>query len=287
MTTMKKTITLILIIAVTSIFALFDDYEPSPVARALGGTYHSYGGNSDAVFYNPAGLSFAGNQLRTSYTEIFQNDFQKLMTMSLSTKLPKKFGTIAFGYEAMKVEYLDVDMLTETVYTFGHSFTLMKDVHSEIHLGYNIDMYHASIDGFGNQTSLGLDFGAVAVLHTRTYVGFSISNINNPKVGVNDDYDLPQKMTIGISYLPYDGVVTSLELKKGMNGISDETKKTEIHAGCEATLFEVMTLRMGLRNNPASFSAGLGLNIKNILVDYAFNTHTLDATHHFGLGYKF
>ena len=107
-------------------------------------------------------------------------------------------------------------------------------------------------------------------------------NINNPKVGEDNRHELPQKIAMGISYNPYDNVITSIEFKKTMDW------ETEIHVGAEVKVFEILTLRCGVRNNPASYSAGASFNLYDITIDYAYNTHsTLGGTHHFGVGYRF
>jgi hypothetical protein len=142
-------------------------------------------------------------------------------------------------------------------------------------------MYHLSIDGFGEQPAFGINLGALATVHQRTQIGFTITNLNNPSVGEDNAHDLPQKMSIGISYHPYTDVITSLELKKTMNS------KTEIHAGAEAKIVEMLTLRCGVRSEPTSYSMGARFDMYNIVVDYGFNTHTIDSTHHFSIGYKF
>jgi hypothetical protein len=187
----------------------------------------------------------------------------------------------------MDVDYDDNNMMSEKVYSLGHAFTLMKDVHSELHFGWSANVMHASIDGCGDQAVLGLNAGAVAVLHTRTRLGFAVTNFNNPKIGEND-HDLPQRLALGLSYTPYTGVITAIELKKTLNTATESNDSpTELHAGTEVTLFDVLFLRAGVRSNPNSLSAGLGLLVKGLEVDYAYSTHpVLDGTHHFGIGYK-
>jgi len=279
---MKKIIIITLLIASTGLFAIFNDYEPSPRARALSGAFYSTSDDAYAVFYNPAGLIRAGRNLRIAYTHRYGEDFSVLSSAAASWDLPGKFGVIGLGIMSHDVEYMDVNLMSEKVYALSHSLTLMKDIHSSIDLGYSLNMYHLSISGFGEQPSFGINLGAIATLHQRTRIGFTVSNLNNPKVGADNRHDLPQKMSIGIAYEPYENITTIFELRKS---VDDET---EIHSGAEVKVFEMLTLRFGVRNNPASFSAGAGFSKYNIIVDYGFNTHsTLNGTHHIGLGYKF
>ncbi|MCD4817598.1 MAG: hypothetical protein K8S23_02775 [Candidatus Cloacimonetes bacterium] len=289
MKTIKILMITLILVSFSSLFSVFNDYEPSPRARALGGAYYTISNDANAIFYNPAGLNLAGNCINASNTKPFGNDFQKLNNFALSVKLPEKFGTVGMGLKSMKVSYLDVNLHSEYTYSLGHAFTLMKDIHSELLVGYTANFYHVStltteIDSNDRETqnTVGFDVGALATLHRRTKLAFTVTNINNPKfTGEEQNHDLPRKFAMGISYEPYYGVSTSLELKKTF-----EQQGTEVHAGIEFVLYEILTLRTGLRNLPSSYSIGFGLDFKNILIDYGFNTHEIGCTHHFGIGYK-
>lgn len=280
---MKKILLIsILLMAILSLNAVFNDYEPSPRARALSGAFYSTSDDGFAVFYNPAGLIRAQKNIAISYTKRYGLDFSVLSTAVVSWDLPGKYGTIGLGMMSHDVDYMDVNLMSEKVYALSHSFILMQDIHSEIALGYTFNLYHLSIDGFGDQPSFGLNVGAIATLHQRTRIGFTVDNINNPKMGEDNRHDLPQKMSIGIAYKPYQNITTILELRKSVND------PTEIHAGAEVNVFDILDLRFGVRNEPASFSAGAGFLLYNVAVDYGYSGHsTLDGTHHIGLGYKF
>jgi hypothetical protein len=287
---MNKTIIILVVLLMSSLslWGLFDDYEPGVRARGMGGAYCTVGDDANALFYNPAGLVFAHSEAKTGYGKLFNNDFEVLKTVAFSMPLPKKFGTVGIALEAMDCDYQDVNMLSEKVYSLGHSITLMKDVHTELHFGWSANFLHAAIDGMGDETTFGINAGALAILHTRTRLGFSVTNVNNPKIGAHDNHDLPQKMTVGISYLPYTGVVTAVELKKSFNTATESNDNpTELHVGSEVTLFDVLFLRAGVRTNPNSISAGAGFLVHGLEIDYAYSTHpVLEGTHHMGIGYR-
>ena len=260
---------------------MFDDYEPSPRARAMGGAYYSVSNDANAIFYNPAGLNSAENNIIIGYSKLFNNDFQVLNTAALSIKLPRKYGTLGIGLQSMDVDYHDVNLMNEKIFVLSHSFNILNDIHSNLDIGYTLNTYHVSFEEKGEQPAFGINLGALATVHQRTQIGFTITNLNNPSVGEENQYDLPQKMAMGISYHPYTDVITSLELKKTFNG------KTEIHAGTEVKVTEMLYIRCGVRSEPTSYSMGARFDLYNIVVDYGFNTHTIDSTHHFSIGYKF
>lgn len=286
---MKKIILFVFVFALSfNLMAIFDDYEPSPRARAMGGAFYTTSNDQMAVFYNPAGLNLAGSGVAVAYSQIFGNEFQELSVLGFSYQMPKWYGTIGLGLKAMDVEYMDVNMMSEKTYNLSHSFTLLNDVHSQIYLGYALNMFYLDMDTFGSETDIGIDLGALVVLHQRTRLAFAISNINDPEFGKENDAELAQKMTMGIAYEPYPKVTTALELKKtwGLGGVEGE--KTEIHAGTEFEVHKLLTLRAGVRNQPSSYSFGAGVHAHNFVIDYAYNTHAvLSGTHHIGLRYKF
>lgn len=274
-------ISVLCLILCASLNAVFDDYEPSVRARGLGGAFHSLSNDANGIFYNPAGLIKSSEHLSISYSRIFSNDFQILKTAAFTMPLPGSAGSVGIGLQALDVEYLDVDLMSEKHYSVAHSFTLMRDVHSEFHIGYSANVYHLTMDTFGNATTFGVDLGALAILHHRTRLGFAVKNLNNPKIG-KERHELPQRLSMGITYNPYQGVQTAFELKKPYG------EATQIHTGAEVEVHEMLTLRVGLRNHPGSFSCGATFKVQNIMIDYALNTHSvLRNTHHFGIGYGF
>ncbi|HQJ96667.1 MAG TPA: hypothetical protein PLN17_06060, partial [Candidatus Cloacimonas sp.] len=206
----------------------------------------------------------------------------ELKTVALGYKLPQKLGTVALGIRAMDVDYEDVNLMSEQVYSLAHSFYLLQDIHSQISFGYTGNFYLLSMDGEDDDTALGLDLGAMAVLHTRTRLAFAVTNINKAKMGDENQIDLPSKLALGISYIPYDKVTTSIEVKK------DFAKETEFMGGVEAHLFEPLAIRFGVHQNPATYNAGLSIYIRDLELDYSYTYHSvLPGTHYFSLGYNF
>ena len=260
--------------------AMFNDYEPSSRARAMSGAVTSFSDDYSAIFYNPAGLRFSGDQVGATHYKLFGNDYSAVSAVSGSYE--SKFGSFGIGYQVMNVENYDINMTSEQKFSLGHSLYLNKDVISETSLGYSLNIYHLSYHELGSQSQIGINAGIISVLHQRTRLGIMLTNINKPKVGKGEQQEIPQMLAIGLSYIPYQGVITAVDLKKNFAG------DTEYRGGVEVELHPMMTLRMGVRNNPASYSFGAGFKVIGINLDYALNTHAvLDMTHHIAIGYKF
>lgn len=286
---MKKTVILVcvLLFAFSQVYAVFNDYIPSARARGMGNAYIAGVTSPDAIFYNPACLHFSTNGVTAGYAKGFGLDFFVLKTGAFKYVIPK-IGTFAMGIKTMDCEYQDVVLQSEGTYSIAQSFLLIGDVHSELFLGYALNMYYLqfseSVSGMkpGEEMNFGVDLGAVAILHQRTKIAFAVKNLNNPVIGEEQTEDLPQSLIIGVAYEPYEGVTTEINLKQKFS------EKTEVHFGFEYQLINNFWLRTGASTYPNSFSGGFGLLVRGVKFDYGFGTHpVLDVTHHFSLGYQF
>ena len=273
---MKKLLFICLILIPSALLlAVFDDYQPSAIARGMGGAYTSVAKDVNAIFYNPAGLTNTSFSAKLGFSQLYNQDFSELKTVAVGYNLPKNLGTIALGTRVMDVDFEDVNLMSEQVYSLAHGFYLLQDIHSQISFGYTGNFYRLSMDGEDDDTALGIDLGALAVLHNRTNLAFAVTNINKAKMGDENQIDLPSKMALGISYIPYDKVTTSIEVKK------DFAKETEFMGGVEAHLLEPLAIRFGVHQNPATYSAGLSIYIQDLEMDYSFTYHSvLPATHY-------
>jgi len=280
---MKKLLFISLIlIPCTMLLAVFDDYQPSARARGLGGAFVSVANDANTIFFNPAGLADTHYEAKVGFARLNGEKFSEFKTIALGAELPKKLGNLGFGIRMLDVDFEDYNLMSEQIYTLSHAFTLQKDIHSTINLGYNINYYNLSFDDDDSDDAIGLDLGVTALLHTRTKLGFAVTNLTQSKMGFENQIDLPSRLALGISYIPYDGVTTSIEVKK------DFAEATEFMGGVEAKLFEPLYLRFGVHQNPATYSAGATFILEGVSLDYAFTYHSvLNPTHYINLGYNF
>ena len=269
--------------------AVFDDLELSPRARALGGAYAGLSGDASAIFYNPAGLATVeGREVRGAYFQPFDLGFHRANGLAFASSF-RDWGTFAVGYSDYRAEWEGTVLSIERTFTFGHGLMLMEDISSSLAFGYNVNLYNLdyptpSVSGFdlGSQTTLGIDIGFLASLRERTTAGVFAKNLNNPTMGNPVEDDLPQRVSGGIAYRPYDGVVTVVEAEKELG------HDVQFHGGVEFRVVDPLSLRFGVQTKPNLFDVGVGLEWRNIQVDLA-NTHhpVLDHTLRYGLGLRF
>lgn len=280
---MKKILIVsLLIINIGLLLAVFNDYQPSARARAMGNAFVAVSNDANGVFYNPAGINNAPISVSVGMAKLFGQSFSEVKTGSFVYPLPEKWGVVGIGAQLFDVDFEDTTLLSESHLVFAHSFRLMSDIHSSMHVGWTANLYNLEMDGFDNDTAYGIGLGALATLHRRTRFGFAITNLNNPKMGSSNQIDLPRKFAMGLSYEPYDQVVTSIEMKK------DFAQSTEFMGGVELRLFDPLYLRAGVHQNPASWSAGASFRMIGVIVDYSFTQHAvLNPTHYLNISYNF
>lgn len=266
---------------------VFGNYQPSARARGMSGAFIASCNDPNAIFYNPGALASAEQGISLGYARLFNNSFQILMSGALAYTLPR-IGTISLGMQSMDVESEGYKLQQESTYSLAHSFLLIGDVHSKLYVGYGVNLYYLSfgetVGGIdpGNQTTYGVNLGALATLHQRTHIAFAVKNLNNPSMGSDQTFDLQQHLALGIAYEPYDGVITEVDLSQKLG------EETKIQAGIEFEVMDNFWLRTGVSTYPNSISGGFGILFKGIKIDYGFSSHpVLPITHQFSLGYQF
>jgi hypothetical protein len=269
---------------------LFDDRFPSARIAGMGGAGVAAENTVWAAYYNPAGLSRLQNpQLGASYIRLYNMKFFKNFFGAAAYPLPKRYGTLSVNFQYFGVDYEGENLSGEYTFAVSHGFYLLKDINSSLAFGYSLKGYHwnlgTSVEGaeLGSTSTFGIDVGLQASVYSRTYIGVYVLNINSPQVGQFTKYDLPRRVVAGIAYQPYDGVTTSLDFNHLIG-----YRETEVWGGAEFNVFKYIFLRFGGTTNPNRFSAGVGLRVSNLMIDYGMRTHSeLGETHSMGLMYSF
>jgi hypothetical protein len=277
---------LLFVLASWSVAGLFDDRFPSPRSTAMGGSGVSVANDVWAAYYNPAGLSQLNKlALGTSYLRLYNLSFLSNFFGAAVYPFPGKFGTASLTFQYFGVNYENNQLSGEYTIAFSHGFYLLKDINSSLAFGYSLKEYYWTLGesleygDLGSAGAFGLDVGLQASIYTRTYLGVYFLNLNNPQIGAYTQHDLPQRVVVGMSYQPYDGVTTSLDFNRVI-GVGE----MQVLGGAEFRIIKNLDLRFGATTNPNRFSAGIGLNFAQFNIDYAMITHSeLGETHQMGL----
>ncbi|MFH2069586.1 MAG: UPF0164 family protein [Elusimicrobiota bacterium] len=266
------------VLSVAPLCAIFESTPIQGRVQGLCGAFTGLANDNSAIYYNPAGLvQIKAMQISSGYTELFGLSDLKNVSFNSSAPLPK-------GYGVGGVSYLEFgsDIHKETTLTLSHGFNLLQDFYA----GYNLNMYSLVFSGYGSATTLGVDLGIMARMKRVMKdfrVGIFARNLNIPKVGKEFPKNLPQELTVGVSYQAYKGAV----------GIVDVTKevlsnKTMWKLGFEFEVAKGLILRSGAQDVPQRISVGFGVGLGPISFDYALYNHAiLPTTHLVSFGYKF
>ncbi len=281
---------LVLFFSLTTVQAgLFDDRYPSARIMGMGGSGVATATGVWASYYNPAVLSEMNNiALGSAYQRLFNQSFFKNYFGAGVYPLPQKYGALSLSVQYFGVENEGESLSSEITVALSHGFYLLKDIHSSLAFGYSIKAYNwnlaNSVQGLelGSATIMGVDVGFQASVYSRTFIGVYFMNINAPQVGEFAKHDLPQRITAGISYRPYDGVTTSLDFNRLLG-----SQETEVWGGAEFQTLDFLFFRFGGTTNPNRFSFGVGFLVEKFKIDYGMRTHSeLGETHLIGLMYQ-
>jgi len=259
-----KIIIVLLFVSFRLNYAQFELIDIGAKPISLGGAFTSLANNSNAIYYNPAGIS----QIPFREVSIFYSPapfgLKELANGSVNYVEPTKFGT--FGLSAKTYGF---ELYKEITVTATYSNNYKK----KIFYGANINYYNLKIQNYGSASTFGVDIGGLAYLTDFLRWGFAAFNLNRPKIGTQDD-KLPQVYRTGVSIQPRKELNFVLDVEK------DTRYTTSVKAGIEYSLYDMIDLRAGIGTEPTKFSGGVGLYYSIFEIDYGFYNHQdLGLTH--------
>jgi hypothetical protein len=273
-------VALVFWIAGTAHAHVFDSIDVSSKARAMGGAWVAGADDATAIFYNPACLLEAeSHNLYGTFFQPNSQSFEMLGFFAYSMPVGET-QRAAVSFRSFGVEYENVDLLDEYTFSLAYAVSLLKDLHSRLYLGGTANVYSLSFGStgtvdLGQEWTYGIDVGLVGVLRDRTRIGFMVKNVNEPSVGAANREPLPQWISAGISYKPYYGVVTELDVR------SLRGQDTEVHMGMQFAVTDFLDMRFGFQTEPNSLTGGFTFGVNRWNLDYAYSSHTvLPGTHH-------
>ena len=259
-------------------------------ASALGGAYTSIGGDVNGICWNPSGLALINNfEISAMHYEWFQGI--RYNFVGLSKKLTSR-NNLSLGIMNLAVSGIEkragaTDSPDEIfgANDMAGALSVSHRLNPKLSLGIsgkfiNSSIYKSSVSGMGFDAGALYKDGSLAL-------GASVLNIG----GKLDKDPLPLTIRAGGSlYLMKGDVILSGDVSK----VRD--RSVELSAGAEGWIGNLIALRLGYNysmdkkelGNYYGLSAGLGLNVGNIGVDYAFVPFgdRLGSTHRVSLTYR-
>ena len=221
-----------------------------------------------AIFNNPAGLAQLNWREAGIYYSPSPFGLTELANGFIAYNEPLSFGSIAIGGMNYGFElYKENKIIAGLSYNYSNKFFA----------GIAVNYHTVSIKNYGNAGAFYLNIGGLVYLTKEIRWGFSVHNINRATFGEYDD-QIPMVFSSGFSF----DIVDNLSLNTAVE--KDILKSASFLFGIDYEIISSISLRTGFRNEPSTYTAGIGINYSFISLDYALFTHPdLGLTHQAGI----
>lgn len=264
----------ILLLLLISLVSPVNLTASSPVQQAMGRTSVSRFMSTQAVYTNPALLSYIDKASASfSYRRLY--NLSELDQLWIASSC--KYNRLAVGVSFSNCG--EADILTENQILIGLSYDLIDPL-LQIGSGIGYHWIDFGLDGYNNLTRFVFDIG-FAGEYSKLIYHVTLYDISRSRYTENDpSTEIGYRMGIGIQKL--DDFTVNFELSGSKND------PTRFHFGQEFVLQEYLVLRFGFMTEPTLPSAGFGIVYSKLRLDYAVNRHSrLDESHSLGISYSF
>ncbi len=272
---------LLLALALGSFAAEDDIINAAPYLRtgagarpiAMGGASAAVTDDATATVWNVAGLSKVKSTAVASMYNA-RDDLDRKHNFIAIAKSVEKIGTFGIAWINAGVDDIDrysaSDVHEGSFDSSENAFLLSYGaVFDPVRLGGGIKVLQQKLDPQDDDTDLGfggLDVGVMADPVEAITLGLTIQNI----FGKIADASVPIQVRLGIALklLPEESLLLAVDLDNAFVELEGET--AILHMGAEYWAADLIGFRLGVTSEK-DFSAGLGINIEDIFVDYAYS----------------
>ncbi|MDH5476356.1 MAG: hypothetical protein OEX22_11740 [Cyclobacteriaceae bacterium] len=227
--------------------------QTTAINEALGNTSATLS-NYGSVFSNAAGLAEINEiSVAASYkvtpNALWQN------TMSASSTVPTKFGTIGVGFLRLGDNLFNQQLISMG---FANRFGIAS-------IGIKANYLQYNIEGFANNSVPFFDIGGIVELTPQLFIGAYIVNVTQTKLSTFQNERFPTLLDAGLSYRPTEKLMINVEIEQDLD-FSPTFK-----AGLGYTPIKNLSIRTGINTSPNRQFFGLGFIPNNILIhlDYS------------------
>lgn len=281
--------------------------DMSPRAAALGGSYVASNDDPNVIFYNPAGINFLENR-PASFS--FVKHLVDINSASLTYS--QEFDEI--GRFGIGVQYINYGTFTEAdasgneLGEFGaNEFALLigygNVLDENFYYGANVKFIYSGIADY-SATGIALDLGLHYALPDDDWnFGLSFLNIGTQLSSYfNSKEELPLDIRLGLTkqlaHTPFKFYASLNRLNEEYENFGDRFKQVTV--GAEIKFNSPLRIRIGYENEKrkeyklgssaglAGFNLGVGFNVSDYTIDYAFSSMgSIGALHRFGISTTF
>ena len=272
---------ILLVLSCGSFAADEDSVNAAPYLRegagarsmAMGGASTAVADDATATVWNVAGLSRVQN---TSVASMYsaRDQLDRRHNFIALAQAIKDIGTFGLAWVNAGVSgierYNDANVHEGTFDSSDNAFMLSYGaMFQPVRLGGGIKVLSQKIDPQLEETDMGfggLDIGVQADPIESVTVGLAIQNI----FGKIADAKVPVQLRLGtaLRLLPEDNLLLAVDLEKAF--VDLEGRTGILHMGAEYWAAKLVGFRLGVTSEK-EFSAGLGINISDVSMDYAYS----------------
>jgi hypothetical protein len=177
---------------------------------------------------------------------------------------PSKFGVGAIGFFRFGDELYSEQMVTGG---FSNQFGIAS-------LGLKLNYIQYRAEGFGTKKAVSINFGGIAELTHKISVGAYITNINQPRISMQDSERVPTRLSAGVSFKASEKVLLLTEIEK------DLEHSPIVKGAFEYTIHKKVFVRNGFNLNPNAGFFGIGFVTRWLKIDYAIQyNRSLNFSH--------
>lgn len=285
---------------------------PNARVSAIGGASAATILSSEAVFFNPAGLTQASEiDMAVSYLDYFLD--VNLSSFSMAYQI-KGIGTIGIQTVINNIGEIEETTVAESYYdkeqdrffpgltgrvispysmVFGLSFA--RDITDKFTFGLTAKYVREDLV-VANASAIVFDGGVLYKTGYKSLIlGAMLQHFGKEIKYYEKDYPIPQALTIGISgYLlapigAFLMTTTDHKLLVAYDMVQTRDHSQQQHVGMEYVFSNLLALRCGYKlfYDEEGVTAGAGITVNRFGLDYAYNDfgEYLNAVHRFTLGW--
>ena len=258
----------LLMVSMTRGFASFERHAEDPRLEGMSGAGSACVAQVWGSLTNPAGLAGQNHMVIALSVAPAPFELDELRRNTAAVVFP--FPSFISSLTASKYGFDDYRELSLRV---SCALQIIGRVQAGITAGYN----RLAIQGYGSDDVLTVDAGLIWRVTDDFTLGSVVTNVNAPVIGLTGE-EIPQSFSLAGTWIPSPGFLLALDLVK------DPVFPPEVKFGIEYQPVEGFALRVGVANQPSSYSAGFGVRFGGFGLDYAFSRHPdLGMTHRFGI----
>jgi len=265
-------------------------YGAGARSLAMGGAYVALADDASAPYWNPAGIAqIEEHQFLSMYAPFFEGTSYSFISYVYPLR---GWGNLAIsdvflysgGYEEVSAGG-EVSGGSSSVWKNAVIICYGNRIHRRVFLGASLKLIYERVMKYSG-SGQGIDLGILCNPLDRLSIGLAVQNVLQPKVTLREEPDVYRiNFKVGLALRTW---FNRLTFTADINKLVDEN-------ACFSTGLEIspwgeipsptlkkVDLRIGI-NHLQTFTCGIGLKVRFLSLDYAFNTHKLGSLHKFAL----